>query len=150
MRFSDRSGFSVVELIIVILLLAILAVTAIPRLISTTGITAQMAAEMVASDIKAVQAQAIFICEGPKTITFTGDNSYTAEGLIPPIRYLPGDAIAGSTGGGELSITFNTFGEPTPPVGGGNNQVTVSAGTESLTLEVLNLTGQVTWVTSTS
>ena len=134
---SGRAGFTLIEMIIVMLVVAILAVSVIPKLVSTTQISAQLAADIAASDIKAVQAGALYMGSA-RNITFSG-NSYTAEGLIPPTRSLPGNASAGN-----CTITFNSFGEPSPPAGGGNNQFSITAGEESRTITVQALTGKVT------
>ncbi len=126
------SGFSLIELILVILIIAILSLIAIPRMISRSGITASLAADLAAADIRAVQ-QAAMSSGSSKTITFGGGN-YTAEGLISPDRSLPGNAAAES-----YVITFNSLGEPD---GGGS--FTVASGEDSRTITIAALTGKVT------
>ena len=132
-RYDFRySGFTLVELILVIVIIAIISLVAIPRMISRGGITASLAADLAASDIRAVQ-QAAMASGSSKTITF-GGAEYTAEGLNPAARAFPGPAVAGT-----FSLTFNSLGEPDQ---GGS--FTVSSGGESKTVTVQAITGTVT------
>ncbi len=134
MTSPDRrySGFTLVELILVILVIAIISLVAIPRMISRGGISASLAADLAASDIRAVQLAAMS-SGSSKTITF-GGAEYTAEGLNPASRSFPGQAAASS-----FTVTFNSLGEPD---GGGS--FTVSSGGETRTVTVQALTGTVT------
>ena len=129
---SQNPGFTIIELIIVILLVAIIAAVVVTRMISQTGITASLAADMAASDIRAVQHNAMYT-GSPRTIIFEG-NDYIAAGLIPEARALPGNATADL-----YSITFNSIGEPDQ--GGSFN---ISCGGDSSTLNIEALTGKVT------
>ena len=125
-------GFTFVELAIVILLIGIIAALAVPKFISTSGITGILAGDLAASEIRAVQHSAMFTGT-PRTITF-GGNSYTAGGLIPEDRSLPGGAVAET-----YSIQFNSLGEPNA---GGS--FVVSAGGSSSTISIEAITGKVT------
>lgn len=127
-----QSGFTLVELILVIIIIAIVSLVAIPRMIPRGGITVSLAADLAAADIRAVQHAAI-TGGAPRTISF-GGNSYIAEGLIPTTRNLPGEAVAGS-----YSVTFNSLGEPD-----GSGSFTVTSGGESRTITIEPLTGKVT------
>ncbi len=129
---SPVAGFSFIELVFVILLIGIIAAVVIPKMLSQTEIAAILAADLAASDIRAVQHVAIFT-GNPRTITF-GGNGYTATGLEPEDRTLPGNAVAG-----PYSITFNSFGEPDQ---GGNFDIT--SGSDSKTVTIEALTGKVT------
>jgi prepilin-type N-terminal cleavage/methylation domain-containing protein len=133
-RYDSRnSGFTIVELVIVILVVGILAAIAITKFTSQTIITASLAADMAASDIRAVQHSAMFK-GASRSIIFVGGNDYTAEGLTPEDRALPGNASADT-----YSITFNSFGEPNQ---GGNFKVSSGGDFKTLTIEAL--TGKVT------
>ncbi len=126
------SGFTIIELLIVILVVGIISGVVITKMISQTRLSAALAADMAASDIRAVQNNALYT--GSSQSIIFGGNDYTADGLIPEDRALPADATAA-----PYSITFNSFGEPDQ--GGSFN---VSCGSDSRTLTIEALTGKVT------
>lgn len=131
---SDTSGFTVLELVIVTLVVGIIAVAVLPRFLTGPEFSAITAAEVVASDVRSVQAAAMF--RGvPRSITFDGTSSYTAQGLHPEARVLPSGTTAG-----PQTITFNSFGEPTAGVGSFS---IVNGGSVKL-ISVAALTGKVT------
>ncbi len=129
---KSKTGFTLVELVIVILVIGIIAAVTIPKMISQGGVATSLAADMAAADIRAVRHAAISSGTA-KTITFNGA-WYTAQGLYPPGRALPGDAVASA-----FSVTFNSLGEPNQ---GGS--FTVGAGAASSTITVEEVTGKVT------
>jgi len=128
--YKPARGFTILELILVMVLITIIALVTIPKIISPTKISAIVAAEQATADIRAVQNAAMY--QGvPRTITFNG-NSYTAEGLTFEDKNLPGGAAANYT------VTFNTFGEPDQ---GGS--FFVSCGGDSRRVNIEALTGKV-------
>ena len=131
---SQNPGFTIIELIIVILLVAIIAAVVVTRMISQTGITASLAADMAASDIRAVQHAAMY--GGCSRSIIFGGNDYTASGLTPETRALPGNAIAD-----PYNITFNSIGEPDQ---GGSFNIDCGPTANSRTLNIEALTGKVT------
>ena len=132
-----NSGFTVMELIIVALVMAIIAAAVIPKIHSQGRIVATMAAELAASDIRAVQNAAMYT-GSPKSITFSaGLSVYTASGLMPEERKLPGNAAPDS----DYQITFNSFGEPDA---GGVGSFDIISGGEAKAITVSALTGKVT------
>ncbi len=126
-----ETGFSVIELIIVILVVGILAMVALPKITSTTRISAIVAADLAAMEIRAAQSRAMY-SSSPQTITFSG-NSYTTGGVS---RALPGRATATA-----YSLTFTSFGEPSSPNG---KSFKISDGNTSRTIHISSLTGKVT------
>ena len=129
---SKNAGFTLIEILIVILVIGILAVAIIPRMLSTTRFSALLAAEMAVTDIRATQVEAMF--EGDsKSITFNGDDTYTRNGIT---KTLPGGATTSAT----YMITFNSFGEPTSGVG----SFTITSGSDTKTITILALTGKAT------
>ena len=129
---SNNSGFTLIELIIVILIVGIITAVVTTKMISQTGISAALAADMAASDIRAVQHSAMY--SGSLQSIIFGGSDYTADGLTPEDRTLPGNATAA-----PYSITFNSIGEPDQ--GGSFN---VSCGGDSRTVAIEALTGKVT------
>lgn len=129
---SINSGFTIIELLIVILVVGIISGVVITKMTSQTGLSAALAADMAASDIRAVQHSAMY--KGSSRSIIFGGNDYTAAGLIPEERALPGNATAA-----PYNIIFNSFGEPDQ--GGSFN---VSCGGTSKTVAIEALTGKVT------
>lgn len=126
-----NAGFTVIETLIVLLLIGILAVTFIPKILSTTRFSALLAAEMAVTDIRATQTAALFK-GATKTITFNGGGTYTRDGIT---KALPSGATAGS-----YTITFNSFGEPTAGVGA----FSISSGSDTRFITISALTGKIT------
>jgi len=132
---SNNSGFTLIELIIVILIVGIITAVVTTKMTSQSGISARLAADMAASDIRAVQHAAMYTGTARSIIFGENQNTYTADGLFPEDRALPGDAIAATA----YSITFNSLGEPDK--GGSFN---VSCGSNFKTINIEALTGKAT------
>jgi len=129
---SLNTGFTIIEILMVILVLGVIAGVVLTRFTSQSGISARLAADMAASDIRAVQHNAIY--SGSAQSIIFGGNDYTADGLIPEDRALPDNATAS-----PYSITFNSIGEPDQ--GGSFN---VSCGSDSFAVNIEAITGKVT------
>jgi len=130
-----QAGFTLTELMIVILIVGILGAIVIPRLTSTSAMNARLAADLAAADIRGVQAAAMS-GGAARAISFTAQ-TYRAEGLIPEDRSLPPGATAESS----RYVKFNTLGEPELDA---NLTLVINSGLESASLTVEMLTGKVT------
>jgi len=130
---ADSRGFTLVELIMVIVLISIIAVSVIPKFLDTSAFSLEGAASMAAADIRYTQELAMGT-NNPKTIVFTTTNThYTVDSrnVNLPSR------VTISSG---ATFTFNSLGEPTA---GGGSSVTLSAGTQTKTITVESYTGRV-------
>jgi prepilin-type N-terminal cleavage/methylation domain-containing protein len=137
----NPSGFTLIELIVVMIIIGILAATVLPRIdFGSTSSTASVAgaANMIASDIRYAQEFAM-ANRVSKSITFNGSSTYTfnppSTGMDPSGR-LQGATVSSGT------FTFNSLGEPTA---GGGSSVTVSAGGVSKAITVTAYTGKVSY-----
>ncbi|MDP8234835.1 MAG: prepilin-type N-terminal cleavage/methylation domain-containing protein [Candidatus Erginobacter occultus] len=126
-----ETGFSLIELIIVLLVVGILAMVLLPKMISTTQVSAIVAADLAVMEIRAAQGKAMY-SGTPQTITFAGSD-YTTDGKT---RALPGQATATA-----YSLVFNSFGEPSSDDGA---SFQISSGATTRTIRIASLTGKVT------
>jgi prepilin-type N-terminal cleavage/methylation domain-containing protein len=130
---ADPRGFTLVELIMVIVLISILAVSVVPKFVDTSAISVAGGAAMVAADIRYTQELAMST-HTPKTITFTtNDTFYTVNSQT---MNLP-SRVSISSG---ATFTFNSLGEPTT---GGGSSVEIQAGSSTKTITVESYTGRV-------
>ena len=130
---SDSRGFTIIELMMVVVLIGILAVSVVPKFVDTSAISLVGAAAMVAADIRYTQELAMST-NSSKTIVFTTSNDYytvDSRNVDLPSKV----SISSGT-----TFTFNSLGEPTT---GGGSSVTLSAGAETKTITVENYTGRV-------
>ena len=139
----NPSGFTLIELILVMIIIGILAATVLPRIdFGTTSSRASVdgATNMIASDIRYVQEWAM-ANRVSKSIIFTnGSSTYTFNPMSTGMDPSGQLQSIGATIGTTITFTFNSLGEPTA---GGGNPVTVSAGGQSRTITVTQYTGKV-------
>jgi MSHA pilin protein MshC len=129
---ADSRGFTIVELVMVVVLIGILAVSVVPKFVDTSAFSLVGGAAMAAADIRYTQELAMGT-HSSKTIVFTTNNTYytvNSQTVNLPSR------VSISSG---ATFTFNSLGEPT--TGGGT--VTLSAGAETKTITVESYTGRV-------
>jgi len=148
-------GFTLAELIVVMLILGIVSAMVLPKVVGSNDIQARSAARIVMADLEYAQSQAI-VTQAPVTVTFdTASNSYTVSNasgpLIHPItkntytvklhqtRGMTNVSLASANFGGGASVTLDALGAPD---NGGT--VTVAAGPHSFSVTVAVITGRVT------
>lgn len=155
-RLWGRSGgFTMVELIVVMVILAILAVVVIPYAVGYSGLRARSAARMVMADLEYAQSEAI-VTQVPVTVTFdVASDSYTVSNasgpLIHPItksayevrldqsRGMSDVTIASASFGVGSAVTFDVLGAPDS-----SGTVAVAAGADTYYVTVKPVTGRVT------
>jgi len=109
---KNQHGFTLIELVIIIVLLAIIAAVAIPRMGDVTSMKAAATAEKIKSDIRYAQELAM-----------TQNRSYRVyfNGAPAPAS---GYAVVYDTSGGA----WTSFGYAQDPTGKGNLSVTLNSG----------------------
>ncbi|MBU4209315.1 MAG: prepilin-type N-terminal cleavage/methylation domain-containing protein, partial [Proteobacteria bacterium] len=135
-------GFTLIELIMVIVIIGILAFVAIQKYPSTSDMSLATAASMIRSDIRSVHALAM-AQHASKTLTFNSSTEYEfpAAGVGTKTRNLT-NIFDGAISFNPLptNITFNSLGEPTAGYG---SSITITTGSSTKTLTVLQYTGRV-------
>lgn len=155
-RRSKRFGFTLVEMMVVMVILAIAAAVVIPLAMDSTSTQALAAARMVAADLQYAQSAAITF-QMPITMTFsTSNESYTLKDpngttLTHPVQrsaYAINFAsqsgmneveiVSASFGSGQ-SVTFDEMGTPASP-----GTVRLQAGPYIYDITVAAATGRIT------
>ena len=131
---ADSRGFTIVEIIMVVVLIGILAVSVVPKFMDTSAISLQGGAAMVRADIRYTQELAMST-HAPKTITFTTNDTYYT--VVSQTMNLP-SRVSISSG---ATFTFNSLGEPT--AGGGSSVQITTVGGSTKTITVESYTGRV-------
>ncbi len=129
---ASSQGFTLIELIMVIVLISILAVSVVPKFMDTSAISLQGGAALVVADIRYTQELAMST-HAPKTITFTTDDTFytvNSQTMNLPSR------VSISSG---ATFTFNSLGDPTA---GGGSSVEIQAGSSTKTITVESYTGR--------
>ena len=154
-----RNGraFTLIEIAIVIVVLAILAAVVVPIAMSASSVQVVGAGRMVASDLQYAQTHAIST-QSPVAVVFDpASESYqlsnASGGLIHPItnssyfvdfsgdgRFAEVDIVSADFDG-LTSVTFDELGAP--DAGG---SVQLQAGPDALSVDVANATGKITVV----
>jgi len=152
---SKKRGFTLIEVIAVVVILAIAAMLAIPMFSSAASIQIRVAADMIAADLEYAKSMAI---SRQKTYTVTFDESaesYSisdADGIITHPVTLDDYAVSFRTDsrvdkvnvvdadfGSYEKVSFTYLGSPD---NGGS--VTLSADTKTMTVTVEAVTGYIT------
>ena len=150
----NRTGFTLIELIMVIVILAILAAAVIPQAVGTAALQAQSAARMVLADLEYAQNQAI-VTQVETTVTFdVNGNSYVVSNasgvLIHPITKqtysvdfdtqngFGSVSVSSADFDGDVAVTFDSLGAPAA-----SGSVDVTAGSHGYRVTVAPVTGRV-------
>jgi MSHA pilin protein MshC len=146
---GHNEGFSLIELIMVIVIAGIMAAIAIPKLASN-NIDLYSVTRQVKSDIRYTQELAMSKY-AIRTIKFTGDD-YTydiknSSGVTLESKKLPPSSKATFNAEGDtttsLTYTFNSSGEPDSADGAGDT-LRISSGGSYKDIEVEAITGRAT------
>ncbi len=152
---SARSGFTLVELLVVMMILAISAAVIIPYAIGTNDMQASSAARMVVSDLQYAQDTAI-VSQTPVTVTFNASsNSYSLSNTSGPLIHpMTKEAyiidfttqrgfgqldIVSASFGGAATVTYDEMGSPDNA-----GTVTLQAGPHVYQISVAAAIGKVT------
>jgi len=152
---SSSFGFTLVEILVVLVILAIAAAIIVANTTGTEDVRASSAAKMIAMDLEYAQSMAI-THQDPVTVTFDPDaESYSLTNASGALTHptskseyatdfttLDGlenvDIVSASFGGGQ-AVVFDELG--TPDNGG---SVTVQVGAHAYQISVSAATGKVT------
>jgi len=136
-KLGSSKGFTVIELIVVIAVMGILAVTVIARILDAPVINAREAAAMVGTDVRRTQELAMANVVTYR-IVFDGTSNYQiiqdpgGTNTIVRTETIPAGITASAT-----TIDFNSLGEP-------NGGFNINVGSSSVT--VAQYTGRVNYL----
>jgi len=101
-KIETQRGFTTIELIMVMIIIAVIAVTAIPKFTSMSDVSVGGAAEMIQADIR--YAQELAMAEHTaKSVNFTsGAGSYSVDSETQ-------DLPSGVTISNDFTVTFNSY-----------------------------------------
>jgi len=157
LRWSGR-GFTIIEILIVVVILAIAAMTAIPMISSAGSIQVRSVASMIAADLEYAKSLAITKGQDFSVVFDTSGDSYEIKmgdqngtTILHPVKKgfdyvidlqdegLGKADITGAAFGGNPHVKFDYLGSPD---NGGT--VTVQGGGATLTISVEAVTGYIT------
>ena len=137
---ASSAGFTLIELIMVIVLIGIVAVSVLPKFVDTSSFSLEGATAMVVADIRYTQELAMGNGDDKKAAFTQNSTTYTlknSDDTVFKTSELPSGVTVSSS---NITFTFNSLGEPTT---GGGSSVTLSAGGDTRTVTVESYTGRV-------
>ncbi len=141
---GHNEGFSMIELVMVVVITGIAAAIAFPKFGHVSNIDVYNAASQAKSDIRYAQELAMGNYRNTTIAFASNGNSYTITGVTQP-RELPpnSNAIFNAVGSGTTSLvyTFNSSGEPDPTDGAGDT-LRISSGNSVKNIFVETITGR--------
>ena len=161
---AARAGFTLIELIVVVMLLAIAAAVVVPQAMDTSDMQAMAAARTTASDLEYARDLAVTTTDRVTVTLDVSGESYvltnTSGAIVHPITKAPAYTVNFATQrgfervdvetasfGSSSAVTFDETGVPAGASGSPlaeNGQVRISAGASSYLITVEAGTGKVT------
>ncbi len=141
MMISRKEGFTLLELIMVMIIMGITLAVAIPKFAGKSSVELQVVARQVQSDIRYTQELAMSK-HSKSSIAFTSggkDYSITCSNFSKT-KYMPKDAKAEfDSDSTALTFKFNSLGEP---IVGAGKKLRLSVGEEYIDIVVETITGR--------
>ena len=154
-RRSNSSGFTLAELIVVVVILAVAAGMVVPYAISTSDLSVVSAARILAADLEYAQNLAITTQQSVIVSFDVANETYSlsnASGVLdhpinkrpyvvsfPSLRGFEGVNVVSAGYGGQAEVTFDVVGSPDD---GGTT--VLQAGAHTYVVSVAPATGRVT------
>jgi len=142
--YHQLSGFTLVELIVVILIVGILSISVAPRFFSVTTYENRQAADEVLSALRYSQQMAmnrggdIQLVLSPTNFTVQrsgGGNLRSPDGLIPYTKTFP-SGVTAAPNPNPQTINYNALGQPEDALGTlFTSNVSLVIGTNTITIE---------------
>lgn len=136
---NNPRGVTLIELVMIIVLIGILAVSVVPKFLSTSAFKLEGGAAMVAADIRYAQELAMSTHAARKVAFTQSSGTYSlknSDDTVFQTVELPSGVTVSSS---NITFTFSSLGDP---VGGGGS-ITIEAGGNQKTINVEDDTGQV-------
>jgi MSHA pilin protein MshB len=129
-----QSGFTIIEIIIVVIILGLLAATALPRFLAITDDAEDASIDGIAGGF----ASAVGLVRGQWEVEGRPAGNFTGTGTNTHMSFVTVDSTRVGVNGTDLSSTGEALGFPTmAPVDGGDSRAELT--TDAKCQEVLNL-----------
>lgn len=149
----NESGFTLIEIIIVVVILSIAALAAIPLMSSASDVQIRSASNVIAADLEYAKSMAISRGQNYSVVFDTINNTYGIykEGESEPIKHpvkkgfdyvmnFSNDSrldkvVITSVSFTDGKVTFDCLGSPTPDSNGGTITINANGNTATITVE---------------